>query len=168
MVVGVGNNGLRTSVQQFFNAAFIVPPPGGTQEVQAEAPYRVSGQRLQQRSDGVHRQRRSTQEGLQGRGKDRSLMSPRSRFSRRLSPDYLQFVERLLVVGAGGVGWINNSEPGVQSTVMAAGVDLKSKHGAYKTFKFTLSRKTRITGEVFSCFTRSSAFLSGLRLEAEG
>lgn len=80
VVVGVGYNGLRTSVQQFLNAAFIVPPPGGTQEVQAEAPYRVFGEVLQQRSDGVHRQRRSTQEGLQGRGKGRSLMSLRSRF----------------------------------------------------------------------------------------
>lgn len=94
-------------------------------------------------------------------------MSLHPRFSRFLSTDYLQFVERLLVVGAGGVRWIKNSEPGVQSTVMGAGVDLKYKHGSYKILKFTLIRKIQIKGEVFSCFTRSSAFLSGLRLEAD-
>lgn len=94
-------------------------------------------------------------------------MSPHSRFFWRLSADYLQFVERLLAVGAGGVRWIQNSEPGVQSAVMAAGVDLKYKHAGYKIFKFTPMRKSRVKGKVLGCFTRSSAFLSGLRLEAD-
>lgn len=132
MVVGIGDNGLRTSVQQLFNAAFVLPPPGGTQEVQAEAPHSVCGESLQKQSDGVHRQRRSTQEGLESRGKDSSLMSPQSTFFQCLS-EYLELVERLLVVGAGGVRWIKNREPGVQSTVMGAGVDLKYKRGGYKT-----------------------------------
>lgn len=131
VVVSIGDNGLRTSVQQLFNAAFILSPTGGTQEVQAEAPHGVCGEVLQKRSDGVHRQRRSTQEGLEARGKDHSLMSPHSTFFQYLS-EYLELVERLLVVGAGGVRWIKNREPGVQSTVMGAGVDLKYKHGGYK------------------------------------
>lgn len=46
--------------------------------------------------------------------------------------DYLQFVKCLLVMGTAGVRRIKNSEPGVQSTVMGAGVHLKHKHGNSK------------------------------------
>lgn len=46
--------------------------------------------------------------------------------------DYLQFVKSLLVVGTGGARWIKNSEPGVQSTIMGAGVHLGHKHGNSK------------------------------------
>lgn len=38
VVIGIGYDGLWTSVQQFFNTALVLPPSGGTEEVQAEAP----------------------------------------------------------------------------------------------------------------------------------
>lgn len=38
MVIGIGYDGVRTSVKQFFNTALVLPPSGGTEEVQAEAP----------------------------------------------------------------------------------------------------------------------------------
>lgn len=37
-MIGVGYDGLRTSVQQLFNADAVLPPSGGTEEVQTEAP----------------------------------------------------------------------------------------------------------------------------------
>lgn len=61
-------------------------------------------------------------------------MSLHPRFCQCLSKGYLQFVERLLVVGDGGVRWNKNSEPGVQSTVMGAGVDLKHTHTAVRNY----------------------------------
>lgn len=55
---------------------------------------------------------------------------------------YLQLLERLLVVGAGGVRWIKNSQPGEQSTVMGAGVDLKynNKRGDCKNIPINPDR----------------------------
>lgn len=41
--------------------------------------------------------------------------------------NYLQFVECLLVLRAGGVGWTEHREPWVKSTIMGARVDLKHK-----------------------------------------
>lgn len=46
-------------------------------------------------------------------------------------PDsYLHFVQRLLVFKAGTVSWTENNKPGMQSTVMGAGIDLKHSHRA--------------------------------------
>lgn len=60
LVVGVGYDGLRAAVQQLLDAALVLPPSGGTEEVQAEAPQCFLGQTFQQRRYGVHGQRRPT------------------------------------------------------------------------------------------------------------
>lgn len=62
--------------------------------------------------------------------------------------DYLQFVKCLLVLGTAGVRWIKNSEPGVQSTVVRAGVHLKHRHGYSKWLTLNLIRKTQIKVEI--------------------
>lgn len=81
--------------------------------------------------------------GETGRTGKKLHMSLLFRFFYFLATVYLQFVERLLVVGTGGVKWIKNSQPGVESTVMGAGVNLKNKHGSYKVLLFTLIRKSQ-------------------------
>lgn len=67
LVVGVGYDGLRTAVQQPLNAAAIVPPSGGTEEVQAEAPQRFLRQTLQQRSNVADGEGRTAEQRLQDR-----------------------------------------------------------------------------------------------------
>lgn len=38
LVIGVGYDGLRTPVQQLFNAGVVLLPSGGAEEVQTKAP----------------------------------------------------------------------------------------------------------------------------------
>lgn len=40
LVISVGDDSLRTSVQQLLDAPAVQPPSGGAEEVQAEAPQR--------------------------------------------------------------------------------------------------------------------------------
>lgn len=66
VMIGISNDSLRASVQQLFDAAFILPPSGGAEQVQAEAPQGV-GLRdpLQQRQHRVDRQGGAAEEGLE-------------------------------------------------------------------------------------------------------
>ena len=64
MVVGEGDDGLRTSVQQLLYAAVKLPPSGRAEEVQAEAPQGFLRQTLQQREDRTNGHGRTTQERL--------------------------------------------------------------------------------------------------------
>lgn len=66
VVIGISNDSLRTSVQQLFYAAFVLPPSGGAEEVQAEAPQGVGlRDSLQQRQHGVDGQGGAAEEGLE-------------------------------------------------------------------------------------------------------